>query len=216
MVEVPCSYCGKTLLKTEAQVAKYKRYYCDNTCYRTATKVEKVSLVCPVCSNIYEVYPAEVGRNKTCSRKCYLTTQSECQKVVLTCLTCGIEFERAASLFKGKKSYCSRRCFAESKKVAVKTKPVYKSFRAIEGYRRWRLDVFERDNYTCVKCGAHGELHAHHILAYARFPESRVDVDNGASLCSRCHNEFHDAYTTRYFTDKDFYEYIKDGGFRDE
>jgi hypothetical protein len=55
-------------------------------------------------------------------------------------------------------------------------------------YRDWRKAVFERDGYSCVECGAHGvHFHADHIKPFASFPELRLDVSNGRTLCVPCH-----------------------------
>lgn len=55
-------------------------------------------------------------------------------------------------------------------------------------YRKWRRQVFERDNYTCKMCGqCGGDLEAHHIKPYGRFEDLRHDVNNGATLCVICH-----------------------------
>lgn len=55
-------------------------------------------------------------------------------------------------------------------------------------YRDWRRKVFERDNYTCQKCGYCGEkLEANHDLPYATFPELRTEILNGETLCAPCH-----------------------------
>jgi hypothetical protein len=62
-------------------------------------------------------------------------------------------------------------------------------------YRLWRTAVFERDNYTCIWCGAKfikgvsGNiiLNADHIKPFAYFPELRFAIDNGRTLCEHCH-----------------------------
>ena len=56
-------------------------------------------------------------------------------------------------------------------------------------YRIWRQAVFERDNFICTECGKKdsGHLNADHIQAFAFFPELRFNVNNGRTLCKRCH-----------------------------
>jgi 5-methylcytosine-specific restriction endonuclease McrA len=57
-------------------------------------------------------------------------------------------------------------------------------------YKEWRRQVFERDGFACVKCGEKGKrIQADHIKPYALFPESRYDVENGRTLCKKCHKE---------------------------
>jgi hypothetical protein len=53
----------------------------------------------------------------------------------------------------------------------------------------WRNAVFERDNFTCQQCGhvSEGDIQAHHIYMWSIYPELRLDVDNGITLCTRCH-----------------------------
>lgn len=64
--------------------------------------------------------------------------------------------------------------------------------RTTKKYKDWRNDVFERDNYTCQKCGEKGgELNAHHIKSWANYKEKRFDLDNGLTLCVECHKKVH-------------------------
>ena len=58
-------------------------------------------------------------------------------------------------------------------------------------YKIWRKKVFERDNFTCRRCGSKEELHPHHLKEFAKYPELRYDVDNGLTLCSKCHGKEH-------------------------
>lgn len=60
-------------------------------------------------------------------------------------------------------------------------------------YCVWRKKVYERDHYICQACGYDkgGTLHAHHIKAFALFPDLRYVASNGVTLCDRCHGEIH-------------------------
>jgi HNH endonuclease len=63
----------------------------------------------------------------------------------------------------------------------------------------WRAAVYERDQYRCQHCGLPGKktigsrgigLDTAHLKPFARYPESRYDVDNGITLCRPCHIAF--------------------------
>ncbi len=65
--------------------------------------------------------------------------------------------------------------------------------------REWRVGVYERDDYTCRDCGHRGhDLHAHHIIPYAQEQSTRFAVENGITLCVKCHRLFHTQYGYRY------------------
>lgn len=90
------------------------------------------------------------------------------------CFLPGVEFENC---------YCQAQ---KKKRIETADKRNYPE------YQLWRTSVFERDNYTCQKCGSRGgTLNAHHIKSYKNYPELRVDVSNGITLCELCHRKEH-------------------------
>jgi hypothetical protein len=50
----------------------------------------------------------------------------------------------------------------------------------------FRTAVFVRDAYRCVMCNDMGQ-DAHHIIERRLFPDGGYYLDNGATLCGRCH-----------------------------
>lgn len=67
-----------------------------------------------------------------------------------------------------------------------------KIIRRSGAYANWRKTVFERDHYTCKVCGqVGGKLNAHHIKRFADYPELRLAVTNGITLCEDCHRKVH-------------------------
>ncbi|WP_373561663.1 HNH endonuclease [Bacillus sp. AFS073361] len=68
--------------------------------------------------------------------------------------------------------------------------------RALPEYRGWRKEVYEKDSYTCQHCldKTGGNLVAHHLYSWNRYPNLRFDVNNGITLCKDCHKDFHKHY----------------------
>ena len=95
------------------------------------------------------------------------------------------------------------------------------------GYKKWRNAVFMRDNYTCKKCDLKNVselngiktlsykhklvnklLTAHHLVSFKDNPKVRLNIDNGVTLCIKCHNTFHLKYGNVDFTFENYVEYI--------
>lgn len=136
------------------------------------------------------------------------------------CLVCNSEFWRSqSSIKKGDNKYCSRECYQQSQTGKPKGE-VFKAFckartgannpnwrggitpehlhiRNSQIYRDWRGAVFVRDDHTCqdclAKCGDGKDvyLHAHHLKGFAEYPDLRFDIENGVTLCKKCHYKIH-------------------------
>ena len=60
-----------------------------------------------------------------------------------------------------------------------------------ERYKQWRSAVFKRDGYKCQDCGVSADIQAHHVKTWKNSKELRYDVDNGITLCRKCHLKAH-------------------------
>ena len=57
-------------------------------------------------------------------------------------------------------------------------------------YRKWRQKVIERDG-CCMMCGSVENLQAHHIKEFSKYPKLRLVLQNGITLCEKCHINLH-------------------------
>jgi hypothetical protein len=72
--------------------------------------------------------------------------------------------------------------------VETKDKVLRKSIEA----RLWREAVFARDGWVCQICSKIGTvLNAHHKKSWKDHPELRFAIDNGITLCTKCHKQVH-------------------------
>lgn len=96
------------------------------------------------------------------------------------------------------KDYCSKYC--QNKALSINQQGSFNScwrggkssklllLRKSPEYREWRIQVFERDDYTCQDCSERGgQLEAHHLVTVAESYDLIFDVDNGRTLCIPCH-----------------------------
>ena len=80
----------------------------------------------------------------------------------------------------------------------------------------WRRLVYEKDKYTCQKCGDDkgGNLNAHHITnfssVYDKEDEVFMDVNNGITFCIDCHKKFHFLYGIKSNSMEQIKEFLSD------
>ena len=61
------------------------------------------------------------------------------------------------------------------------------------------MQVLRRDK-VCQICGNRQTREAHHMNHASYFPEQRFDINNGITLCKKCHINFHTNYKRSFRT----------------
>lgn len=159
---------------------------------------------CLICGTEFYAKPGVVarGQGKYCSKECTNVSQIK-EPVTCTCAFCGDSFNVHPSRVKyGRGVFCGRKCmydYASVYRVGENANVPPKGNRQKDRmerdgrpYREWREAVFARDNWTCQDCGVRGgRLNAHHVFPFAQFPEHRLEIWNGVTLCNECHWNTH-------------------------
>ena len=158
-----------------------------------------MTVECSTCKKGFNKPPCQVKRAKAvyCSKACYDWAQTKYRGK--QCSICGEVFKIRGNM--KRYSTCPKEACRKKKKTKENnpnwrggiTKPRHAAM-STKRYKTWRQAVFERDDYTCRKCGQRGgELNADHIKAWAAYKELRYVVGNGRTLCVKCHKKTYKA-----------------------
>ena len=167
-----------------------------------------VSIRCIECKKEFNVVPARLPTAKFCSYACRgqwrtkhwtganhpgFNAEEARTKI---CGFCKREFgqkdNESIAYFRVRK-FCCRDCSRQGQRYREGVEhPLYNPDSRRNNRRgkhgAWARAVISRDKATCQRCGATDiELHAHHIESFADHPELRWDLNNGLTLCHRCH-----------------------------
>jgi len=86
---------------------------------------------------------------------------------------------------------CKKQCPIYYKSKYSENSKIFKPSTSREVQPELRKLVFERDNWTCIKCKEVKNLHCHHIDPVVNNPIESADINNCVTLCKNCHKEIH-------------------------
>lgn len=150
------------LVSTGARKTMFKKGFTPHNKY-----LEPIA--CNFCETLFQ---PRTGKNKFCSHACFTNSN------------------------KGKPTWNSGITYKDDARILAKEKsPSWQggitkinwSMRHLQDYKHFRIKVLERDDYKCVECSSTENLTVDHIKPFSLFPELRLDINNGQTLCRPCH-----------------------------
>ncbi|MDF2543489.1 MAG: nuclease [Herbinix sp.] len=212
--ELICEYCG-VKFKSKEKIARFCSVRCK---CNSLSQGKNVTFKCELCEKEITRPLSLFNKSKHhfCNecfqegiKKFKLNDKAHTRKrVIFKCEICGKEKEAIKCHYeKGKHHFCSDECQRKglTKYWAGENSSHYDASIDSESRERkrygknaysWRQEVYKRDKFTCQCCGDNvgGNLNAHHLNSYDWDKRNRANVENGVTLCKKCHKEFHSVY----------------------
>jgi len=179
-----CLNCG-ALFKSRYSFQKYCSIRCSG-------ESRKSVFICVFCKKRFYAPPSK--KRKYCSRTCMNKDPKQKKRMSLMGKSWKNKHKPKEQCLKMSKSQLGEKNHQWKGGIT----PKYRLIRNLKWYKDWRRSVFERDNYTCQKCGEKGGiLNADHYPVSFRDAlkadnqEILKDVSNGRTLCVECHKKEH-------------------------
>ena len=213
-----CIVCGKKLIKEKNQ-----NKFCSRQCWNIFQN-KKVIKKCENCGKKIEVKRYRKDRINFCSHNCYWEWLKGKPNKSKTKFQKGhIPWNKGRHWTKEERKKISKALPQRFGENAGNWKGGKTRLRAaimgLKKYKEWRRKVFERDNWTCVKCGARSTkghkviIHADHkkpfykIIAENKIRTTRDalkckelwKISNGQTLCISCHKQT-DSYLVNQYS----------------
>lgn len=170
---------------------------------------------CKICGK--EFSSRQNKDRKFCSRDCWRKYQSDSlskrynKQTPMECPICQKIFSVKRCHLKSGAKFCSSKCYGKSL-IGLTGKEsngwkggltsLQQLIRSSLKYLEWKNKVFQKDEYLCQQCKTKANwIEAHHIKGFAKtLRENKIktvqqalkceelwDIDNGMTLCKKCH-----------------------------
>ena len=147
------------------ETEEYKDYHIDYYIQKTGNVPEVgYFIICPECGEV---------KRHSISRLLTHITNGICKKCYYKSLKGGEPWNKGV------------------RTATPETEKDYKEPRWSSEYRDWHNECLRRDWYHCQLCESKERLEVHHIKSYKDYPQERLNLDNGITLCKKCHLEVH-------------------------
>lgn len=221
IISVRCDYCGKEYKTTwQKHLAAKERSLIDKDCCLECCELKAEEAITEKYGGYSEAFRATNHKRITTNVERYGTENVFASDIIKSRIetTCVKKYgvpctANLKSVVAKRKETCMKKYGVEhyieifKGKFIGENSPCWKGGaeysrveRATNEYIQWRKEVFARDKYTCQCCGDRNgnghevQIHAHHILNWNDYPENRYDINNGITLCQKCHMRFHSIY----------------------
>lgn len=208
-----CLQCGNSFQCKPSDRKKFCTFECSVVSQTNDKLNKREKKNCGICGAIFYVPKCRVLSAQFCSNKCRsVAVGLKIRKPAIykNCLFCEREFSVRSCIAKIR-NYCSVKCSSRALTKRGKDSPHWKggidyrkAIRESGKYRKWRNNIFKRDEYTCQKCHIKGgRLEVNHIVLFSeilrknniRSLESALNCyelwneGNGITLCKECHRK---------------------------
>lgn len=219
LISLECKECHEIKPIEEFGERKYGKDGVSTKCKQCTNKNSKrYTLICEECGSSFS---SASRKRKYCSTQC--SNKAHDKKQYVSCEWCKTIFPiKQCNLKKNEHHFCSKECHHKWQSENTPkgenhpnwnpnlTEEERNNGRNTWENNEWKSRVFERDNYQCQCCGDDrgGNLEAHHKNCYSDFKDQRCEVDNGITLCKKCHAKFHKIYGYGHNTMEQFDEFM--------
>uniref|UniRef100_A0A6M3XU54 Putative HNH homing endonuclease n=1 Tax=viral metagenome TaxID=1070528 RepID=A0A6M3XU54_9ZZZZ len=185
------------------KMRKYHKEYCKNNKDKRREYITSFALY-----NTYEhqISYAELTRHDPDNWELLQVKCTYCSKwfnpTNLSVYNRKVALERPAFIGGENRLYCSNGCkqlcpIFHKKKYSAEQTNTKQLSREVQA--ELRQMVFERDEWTCIKCGKTKSLQCHHIEGIHWNPIESADIDICVTFCVKCHGEAHKDKGCRYY-----------------